>query len=122
MDITVIIAISIIALGFLILTGLAVWLAVDRQRRSQQTPTVQPPRQSGPKAAYQPPGPASSPAATPGPTEAKQAPSSQSAPARQKAPANPPDPQHSGEYPAAELYDQTLLPTPPKRRTRKTES
>lgn len=115
MDTTVMIAISIIALGFVILAGLAIWLAVDRQRRSQQTPAVQPPQQSSPKPAYQPPKPAS----TPVPTEARQAPSSQSAPVRQKAPANLPDPQHSGEYPAAELYDQTLLPVPPKRRTRK---
>lgn len=121
MDTTVIIAISIIALGFLILTGLAVWLAVDRQRRNQQTPAVQPLQQSSPKPAYQPPAPAPTPAAPPGPTAAKQAPASQSAPASPKAPAHFLDPQHSGEYPAAELYDQTLLPTPPKRRTRKTE-
>lgn len=115
MDTTVIIAISIIVLGFVILSGLAIWLAVDRQRRSQQIPSVQPPQQSSPKPAHQRPARASTPAATPGPHEIKQAPASQ------KAPANLPDPQHSGEYPAADLYDQTLLPTPPKRRTRKPE-
>ena len=121
MDTTVIIAISIIVLGFVILSGLAIWLAVDRQRRSQQIPPVQPPQQSGPKPARQRPVQASTPAATPGPGEAKQASASQSASTGQKAPANLPDPQHSGEYPAADLYDQTLLPTPPKRRTRKPE-
>ena len=115
MDATVIIAISIIALGFVILAGLAIWLAVDRQRRSQPTPAIQQQPQSGPKAANQRPGPAVTPAAAPGPKEAKQTPSSQ------KAPASLPDPQHSGEYPAAELYDQTLLPQPPRRRTRKSE-
>ena len=121
MDTTVIIAISIIVLGFVILSGLAIWLAVDRQHRSQQIPSVQPPQQSGPKPVHQPPAQASTPAATPGQSEAKQAPASQGAPTGKKAPANPPDPQHSGEYPAADLYDQTLLPTPPKRRTRKPE-
>ena len=115
MDTTVIIAISIIALGFVILTGLAIWLAVDRQRRHQHTPAVQPPRQSDPKPVHQPPAPASPPAAQPGPAVVKQAPASQSVPASLH------DPQHSGEYPAAELYDQTLLPAPPKRRARKTE-
>ena len=115
MDATVIIAISIIALGFVILAGLAIWLAVDRQRRSQSTPAVQQPPQSGPKPARQPPAPASAPAAAPGPIEAKQA------PAGQQAPATLADPQHSGEYPAAAQYDQTLLPEPPRRRTRKSE-
>ena len=104
MDTTVMIAISIIALGFVILAGLAIWLAVDRQRRNQQTPIVQPPQQSGPKPAHQPPAPAS-----------------QSTPAGQKGPGNLPDPQHSGEYPAAALYDQTILPAPPRRRARKSE-
>ncbi|HEU5200671.1 MAG TPA: hypothetical protein VFU32_13615 [Ktedonobacterales bacterium] len=107
MDTTVIIAISIIALGFVILAGLAIWLAVDRQRRNQQTPAAQPLQQSAPKPARQSPAPASPSATTPDPPAAKQALASHA------------DPQHSGEYPSAELYDQTLLPTHPKRRTRK---
>ena len=120
MDATVIIAISIIALGFVILAGLAIWLALDRQRRSQSTPAVQQPPQSGLKAAHPSPAPAVTPAAAPGPIEAKQTPARQT-PSSQKAPASLPDPQHSGEYPAAEQYDQTFLPQPPRRRTRKSE-
>jgi hypothetical protein len=52
---------------------------------------------------------------------AKQAPASQNTSAAPEAPGALPDPTHSGEYPAAALYDQTLLPEPPRRRTRKTE-
>lgn len=121
MDTTVLIAIGIIALGFVILTGLAAWLAVDRQRRNRQTPAVQPPQQSGPKPAHPTPASASAPGAPAGPTGAKPTPASQNAPAAPKAPGAHPDPIHSGEYPAAALYDQTILPAPPKRRTRKTE-
>ena len=120
MDTTVIIAISIIALGFIILIGLAVWLALDRQRRNQQTLAAQPPQQSGPQPDRQPPA-TSTPGAPSRPPEARPAPASKSAPAEQKAPSPPPDSIHSGEYPAAGLYDQTILPPPPKRRTRKTE-
>jgi len=125
-DLTIIIAISIITLGFLILAGLAIWLALDRQRHNQQASTGQPERQNTPYSASQPPlhkprtlaRPAPVPA---GMTDSEQAPARKRAPAGTGASATVPDPVISGEYPSASLYDQTILPDPPKPRTRKTE-
>jgi hypothetical protein len=100
-DLLVILAISVIIIGFLILVGVALWLAAERRRHLSAGPTT---------ATRQP---------------AVQRPATGEKPAEQ-APANPspagdPPPKeglHSGEYPSAALYDQTLLPQPPKRRSR----
>lgn len=108
-------AISIIIIGFLILVGVALWLAAERRRsrfaaQSQPAPqrasqpAAQPP-QTAPQG--QPPGEAAAPAVPEGP-------------AGSAAPAGAPphkDANSSGEYPSAALYDQTLLPQPPKRRS-----
>lgn len=131
-DPTVIIALSIILVGVLILAGLAIWLAVDRQRRSQHASTSQPAPQSGSYPMSQPRPAASQPAKDRSQAPAQQPPEhaqptpAQHAPApQQRTPASGassklPDPVSSGEYPSAALYDQTILPEPPKRRTRKT--
>ncbi|GEM_PF-2341601 len=134
MDILVVVAISTIVIGALLLAGLAIWLAIDRTRQVQ----------AGRGAAGQPGGSASAraegpsratPAAPQAPTGPKTPEQQQEAagPAEVRAakeaakikPANSPaearpakDAASSGEYPAAEQYDQTLLPPPSKRRTR----
>src|SRR5689334_1413330 len=100
-ELLVILAISVMIIGFLILVGIAAWLAMERRRtlaaQSQPTrqraspPAAQQPVSPGPPAA--PPAPATSPAAA---GQASSAP----------APANPPqkEPHASGEYPSAALY------------------
>ncbi|HEY7355502.1 MAG TPA: hypothetical protein VH590_03515 [Ktedonobacterales bacterium] len=116
-ELLVILAISVIIIGFLILVGIALWLAMER-RRNLTTAQSQPAPQRGSQPAA-PPQPASqeahAAAAAPAVPPAATAGQASSEPA----PGNPAqkEPHASGEYPSASLYDQTLLP-PPKRRTR----
>ncbi len=118
MDTTVLIALSSVFLGLLMLVCLAAWLAADRQRPIQQSgpqPNSQPQsgedRQTIPRAPepYQQPTSSSAPAA----------PASQSSSSSLLAAGLADDPSSSAEYPAAALYDQTLLPGP-RQRSRKT--
>jgi cytoskeletal protein RodZ len=130
-DTTVLIAISIIILGVLILAGLAIWLAVDRQRH-QQASTGQAAPQSGSYPMGQPhpatsqpatskhQAPTSQPAQHAGPAASQHAPTPQHTAPASKTGSKLPEPVNSGEYPSAALYDQTILPEPPKRRSRKT--
>jgi dienelactone hydrolase len=126
-DILIILAISVIILGFLMLVGLALWLAAERRRARSAVPypprqplasqpVAQPQRPVAPEAADEDPTvqlrrPAASPAAAaPAESQAGSAAPAESKPQKDLLP--------SGEYPSAALYDQTLLPPPPKRRTR----
>jgi hypothetical protein len=109
----ILVAISIIVIGALLLAGLAIWLAIDRNRQVS----------AGRGQTSQPSGNAPARAAEPSRPAASSAPKGPKAPAQQKDVAGPAeikptkDAASSGEYPAASQYDQTLLP-PPKRRTR----
>lgn len=132
-DILVLVAISTIVIGALLLAGLAIWLAIDRNRQIQDGRGVA--GQPGGNAPARPQElPRPTPAASQAPTGSKTPGQQQEAagPAEVRAvkdaantrPANSPaevkpakDAASSGEYPAAGQYDQTLLP-PPKRRTR----
>lgn len=116
-DLLVILAISVIIIGFLILVGVALWLAAERRRHlSAETNTAA--RQlavqrsaTGEKPAVPKDQPAASASAMP------KDPAGGTAPAG--TPQTPQKEVHpSGEYPSAAMYDQTLLPQPPKRRTR----
>ncbi len=114
-ELLVILAISVIIIGFLILVGIAIWLAAER-RRNLAAAQSQPSQQRGSQPATQPApqgGPAAAPAPATPPAATGQAGST-------PAPENPPQKElhTSGEYPSAALYDQTLLPQPPKRRPR----
>lgn len=111
-ELLVILAISVIVIGFLILVGIAIWLAAERRHNlaaAQNQPTQQrggqPDSQGAPAA---PPAPATPPVAAAG--QAGSEPAPENAPQK--------EPHASGEYPSAALYDQTILPPPPKRRTR----
>lgn len=114
-----ILAISVITIGFLVLVGVALWLATERRRHlsAGQYPPARPlaveqPAASPASAALG--KPAAQPAAT-GTPEAPKDPAGEAA----SAGSTPQKEAHpSGEYPSAELYDQTLLPQPPRRRTR----
>ena len=114
------VAIGIIIIGFLILVGVALWLAAERRRnrfaaQSQSAPqrASQPAAQQaqptfqGHGAQGQPPGEAAAPAPPEGPAGGA---------APDHAPPHK-DANSSGEYPSAALYDQTLLPERPKRRS-----
>jgi hypothetical protein len=129
-DPLLILAISIIILGFLLLAGLALWLAIDRNRRNQpatqhqpawqgrhraperQQPISQPPvdQRQPPviqKALPQPPAASSS-------ATAPAAPEKEALGVESQAGHPPKDPGASGYYPGAELYDQTILPDRPQ--------
>lgn len=126
-DVILGLAISVIIIGFFILVGVAIWLAAERRRNlamlSQPAPQsgsrpAAPPSQTTDQAQQAPEQPpAHSSAATPvSQPAATQGQASDITPVE-----TPPDRQAklSGAYPAAELYDQTLLPQqPPKRRKR----
>ncbi len=113
-DLLVILAISVIIIGFLILVGVAIWLAAERRRHlaAGQNTAARQPAAAGEKPAAPPPAmPAAKPAAEAEPKNtAGDASPAGNAPQK--------DVLHSGEYPSAAIYDQTLLPQPPKRRTR----
>jgi predicted lipid-binding transport protein (Tim44 family) len=111
-------AISVMVIGFLVLVGVALWLAAER-RRNQPAVRQQPVRQTGSQPAGQQstnphePGAQGQPAAAPPAAPGGQASGAAPTETRQHKDAN-----SSGEYPSAALYDQTLLPEPRKRRTR----
>lgn len=119
-DIILVLAISVIIIGFLILVGVALWLAAER-RRNRFAAQGQPAPQRASRAAAQPPQTASQGSGAQGqpPGEAA-APAAPEGPAGSTSPAGAPphkDANSSGEYPSAALYDQTLLPERSKRRT-----
>ena len=124
-DLLVILAISVIIIGFLILVGVAIWLAAERRRHlaaASNTAARQPAvllAETGEKPAVPAPTAPTAPKEHP----ADSASATPKDPAGETAPAGTPQtPQKevlsSGEYPSAAMYDQTLLPQPPKRRTR----
>lgn len=118
-ELLVILAISVMIIGFLILVGIALWLAMERRRSlaAQSQPAPQRGGQPGQPPAQQQPASQGAPAAAPAPATP---PAAAGQAGSEPAPGNPPpkEPRASGEYPSAALYDQTLLPQPPKRRTR----
>jgi cytoskeletal protein RodZ len=104
----VIIAISIIIAGFLILAGVALWLAMERRKHL---------------APEHPPAPKSSTAERPAPRPEVVSPASaEPAPVKEaasvapaaKTPAPERDITHSAEYPQAGKYDQTWIPNQPR--------
>jgi len=118
-----ILAITVIIIGVLLLAGLAIWLAVDR-RRTQATLQSQPIQHSEYQAAGgQRPGQSQPPIS---PTPARRPAAAQATePAGGKAAlaARPlKDVSSSGEYPAAAIYDQTILPTPSAKRRPRQQS
>jgi hypothetical protein len=119
METLVIIALSIIIAGFVILAGVAIWLAVDRRQHKPQkatsprTPTAERPAQRPA------PRPEVVSAATVEPTRPPR--EAAAAPAV-KTPAPERDITSSAEYPSARTYDQTWLPDQPRKSKRqKTE-
>jgi hypothetical protein len=100
----VITALTIIIAGFLILVGVAIWLAVDRRRN--------------------PPGTRAQTRETPAPAPSAPRSERPAAEASAAAPAVPAarQPVHAGETNSAEysapIYDQTWLPNQPKRSKR----
>lgn len=118
-DIILGLAISVIIIGFLILVGVALWLAAER-RRNRLAAQGQPAPQRGGQPAAQQSQTASqvsgAQAQTPGSTAASAAPEGQAGSAASAGAPPHKDANSSGEYPSAALYDQTLLPQPPKRR------
>ncbi|HEY7349777.1 MAG TPA: hypothetical protein VH599_15785 [Ktedonobacterales bacterium] len=128
-ELIVIFAVSVIIIGFLILVGAALWLAAERRRTLSALPRQpqwqigsQPPAQHAPWAAQRPPvqeqPPAQQPAAPPTPAAAPAEVIDNASSAPPTGPRPHKEAHASGEYPSAALYDQTLLPEPPKRRTR----
>ena len=102
-DLLIILAVSVIIIGFLVLVGVALWLAAERRRHlsagqpstaSQTSASQEKPAVSQPAAAAAAPGAATDQAGKTTSADATLG-------------------YHSGEYPAAALYDQTLLPQPP---------
>ncbi len=126
-DTVLILAISVIIIGVLILAGLAFWLALDRRRThtslqsqpirqgDQQAPGGQRPAQAGLPGGQRPSPAAPTPAV---PQAPKRNQGGKADPAAQP----PKDIGSSGEYPAAALYDQTLLPGQPAKRRNKQQS
>ena len=115
-ELLIILAISVIIIGFLILVGVAIWLAMERRRLSATPaqrdnqpakPQAAPRTSAAPARAATPPAAAMTPAAE---GKASDAPPKEKSRQREVHP--------SGEYPSAALYDQTLLPQPPKRGTK----
>ncbi|HLW00170.1 MAG TPA: hypothetical protein VKT82_15995 [Ktedonobacterales bacterium] len=127
-DILVGLAISVIVIGFLILAGVAIWLAAERRRTLSAAPgRPAPQRASQPAAPQQQPATqpanqgqqaAPQPAAPPTPSAAPAAAPEKASSAAPAAPKAQKDEHSSGEYPSAANYDQTILPEPPRRRTR----
>jgi hypothetical protein len=114
-DILVIVSISVIIIGFLILVGVAIWLAVERRQLSAGQPRSTPQRGSQPAApqaaASQGPAIQGEPAAAPAASEGQAGGAAPTGSQTQK------DANTSGEYPSAAIYDQTMLPEPRKPRT-----
>jgi cytoskeletal protein RodZ len=114
-ELLVILAISVIIIGFLILVGIALWLAAERRRNlaAQSRPA----QQRGGQPVMQQPVPQATPTAAPAPADP---PAAEGQAGSVPTTGNPPqkEPHASGEYPSAALYDQTILPQPPRRRTR----
>jgi hypothetical protein len=115
-ELLIILAISVIIIGFLILVGVAIWLAMERRRLSG-VPTKRANQPAAPRGGAQ--GPAA-PARAATPPAAAVTPDTEGkasdAPPKEKPRQKEVHP--SGEYPSAALYDQTLLPQPPKRGTK----
>ncbi len=115
-ELLIILAISVIIIGFLILVGVAIWLAVERRRLSAapaQRANQPAAQQGGAQGAATPARAATPPAAAVTPAAEGKA---SDAPPKEKPRQKEVHP--SGEYPSAALYDQTLLPEPPKRGTK----
>jgi cytoskeletal protein RodZ len=112
----VIIAVSIIIAGFLILAGVAAWLALERRKHFQ--PTTRSENQPAPKTP-----PAGRPTQRPAPQQEVVSPASvepvkareaaSAAPAA-KTPAPDRDITSSAEYPQADRYDQTWIQNQPR--------
>ena len=116
-ELLIILAISVIIIGFLILVGVAIWLAMERRRLSG-APTQRANQPAIPQAAPQTPA---APAKAATPPAAAAAPAGAEGKASDALPKEKPRQKEvhpSGEYPSAALYDQTLLPQPPKRGTK----
>jgi len=114
------VAIGIIIIGFLILVGVALWLAAERRRNRFAAQGQPPPQRASQPAARQVQPAPQWPSAQAQPPGAAAAPVTPEGPAGSAAPAEAAphkDANSSGEYPSAALYDQTLLPQRPKRRT-----
>jgi predicted lipid-binding transport protein (Tim44 family) len=118
-------AIGVIIIGFIILAGVAFWLALERRRALSAGPGQSAPQRGSQPAAPQqrsaPPANQEQKAAPAAAQPAAPAPSATPENASSAAPATPKaqkDVHPSGEYPSAASYDQTILPEPPRRRTR----
>jgi hypothetical protein len=117
-DILIILAISVIIIGFVILAGVAFWLAIER-RQTLSAPAGRP----APQRESQPAAQQSVPSASQGQIAPAQ-PATPAATPEKAGSTTPATPQAqkellpSGEYPSAANYDQTILPEPPRRRTR----
>lgn len=112
----VIIAISIIVAGFVILAGVAIWLAMER--RKQLAPGNQPtqPKTTGERPAQRPtPRPE---VVSPASTEPAAASEGAAAAPAVKKPTAERDVTISSEYPQAGRYDQTWIPNQPRKSKR----
>ncbi|HEY7123994.1 MAG TPA: hypothetical protein VH540_08605 [Ktedonobacterales bacterium] len=115
-----IIAISIIIAGFVILAGVAVWLAMERRKHLQPQSN---PAQKTPSTEHPAQRPAPRPeVASPASVEPAKASESAAAAPASKKPASGRDVTTSAEYPQAGRYDQTWIPNQPRKSKRpKTE-
>jgi cytoskeletal protein RodZ len=117
----VIIAISIIIAGFVILAGVALWLALERRKQLQpeSKPALKTPSTEHPAQRPTPRPEVASPASV---EPAKANEDAAAAPAPKK-PAHVQDVTTSAEYPQAGRYDQTWIPNQPRKSKRpKTEA